>query len=95
MLALVRRMQRVFETENLAAGSVLHKLLLNCRRLCTMPEDVVRRELGFESRDQISRRVSVRRGRRKRERREGLGKADQALGVKKEVPIGLPRRKKR
>jgi hypothetical protein len=60
-----------------------------------MPEDVVRRVLRFESRDQISRTVSVQRGGRKRERREGLGKADQALGVKEEVPIGLPHHKKR
>jgi hypothetical protein len=59
MLAVVRQMRRVFETENLAAGSVLRKLLLDCRRLCTMPEDVVRRVLHFESRDQISRTVSV------------------------------------
>ena len=95
MLAVVRQMRRVFESENLAAGSVLSKLLLDCRRLCTMLEDVVQHVLLFESRDQISRTVSVRQGGRKRERQEGLGKADQALGVKDEVPIGLPRRKKR
>jgi hypothetical protein len=49
MLAVVRQMRRVFETENLASGSVLRKLLLHCRRLCTMPADVVRRVLRFES----------------------------------------------
>jgi hypothetical protein len=47
MLAVVRQMRRVFETENLAAGSVLRKLLMDCRRFCTMPEDVVRRVLRF------------------------------------------------
>jgi HEPN domain-containing protein len=95
MLAVVQQMQRVFETENLAAGSVLRKLLLDCRRLCTIPEDVVRRVLRFESRYQIPRTVSFRQGGRKQERQEGLGKADQVLGVKEEVPIGLPRHKKR
>jgi hypothetical protein len=40
------------------------------------------------------RTVAVRRGGRKRERREGLGETNKALGVKEEVPIGFPRRKK-
>jgi hypothetical protein len=60
-----------------------------------MPEDVVWRLLCFESRDKFSRTVTVLQGGRKRERREGLGQTDESLGVKEEVPIGFPRRKKR
>jgi hypothetical protein len=60
-----------------------------------MPEDVVRRLLRFESRDKLSHTVTVQRGGHKREILEGLGETDEALGVKEEVPIGFPRRKKR
>jgi hypothetical protein len=95
MLAVVRQMRQVFKEESLTAGSVLRKLLLVNRRLRTMPEDVVRRLLRFESRDKIPRTVAVRRGGRRRERRKGLGETDKALGVKEEVPLGLPLRKKR
>ncbi len=59
MLAVVRQMGRVFEEESLAAGSVLRKLLLVSGRLRTMPEDVVRRLLRFESRDKLSCTVTV------------------------------------
>jgi hypothetical protein len=94
MLTVVQQMRGVFEEESVVAGSVLRKLLLVSRRIRTMPEDVVRRLLRFESRDKFSRTVTVRRGGRKRERREGLGETDKALGVKEEVPIGFPRPKK-
>jgi hypothetical protein len=94
MLAVVRQMRRVFKEESLVAGSVFCKLLLVRRRIRTMPENVVRRLLRFESRDKLSRTATVQRGGRKRERRKGLGETDKALRVKEEVPIGFPRRKK-
>jgi hypothetical protein len=93
MLSMVRKMRRVFEEGGLDAGNILFKFLLASRRLRSLPDDVVRRMLYFESRDPVPREAFGRRGGRKRERPEGSGKADKSVGKEEKVPGGLPHRK--
>ena len=49
VLALGRTMRRVLKEENMDGGSVLFKFLLDFERIRSVPEDVVRKVLYFES----------------------------------------------
>jgi hypothetical protein len=46
---MVRQVRKMFKEEVLDAGVFLHKLILDCSRLYTMPADVVRQMLFFKS----------------------------------------------
>jgi hypothetical protein len=65
MLSVGRQMCGGFKEEEVAGGNILRKLLLECRRLPTMPSDVVWRMLHYQQRtwfpyQQVDRRGGVR-----------------------------------
>jgi hypothetical protein len=82
MFAMARKMRSVFETKDVAAGNILRKFLLDCQRLRTLSQDVVRRVLYFESRGRVSHSDSQRRTRTKRKEPERHGSAGEIMGKK-------------
>jgi hypothetical protein len=53
---LVRQVRKMFKEKILDSGDFLRQLLLECRRLHSMPADVVRWMLYFESGSDVSRK---------------------------------------
>jgi hypothetical protein len=82
VLSVGRTLRKMFQEEPLAAGNFLRQFLLECRRLRTLPELVVRRVLFFESiGDQFPHSQGSRRGgKRKRKRSAGPSASDSGLG---------------
>jgi hypothetical protein len=67
MFSLGRNMRRVWEDSKMDSGNILRKFLYEYERIRTMPADVVRRVLFFESKCPLPRETaSRRRGKRKR-----------------------------
>jgi hypothetical protein len=87
MFAMGRKMRGLFEAKDLAAGNILRKFLLECKRLRAVSQDVVRRVLYFESRSgvphsNVGRRAGAKRKgpERQGEDREGLGEKEPKKG---------------
>jgi hypothetical protein len=95
MFAMGRKMRRVLEEDPLAAGNILREFLLECRRLSTMQEDMVRGMLFFEPQSEVPCEARGPRSGRKRRQSSGQGAAGPSLG--QEGPSGerLPPCKKR
>ena len=55
VFALVRKLRRVFKDAEMDGGDILRKFLLEFERIRTMPADVVRQVLHFESGCEVSR----------------------------------------
>jgi hypothetical protein len=83
MFAMARTMRGLFETKDLAAGNILRKFLLECKRLRTVSQDVVRGVLYFQSRDKFPHSDAGRRAGSKRKESEGRGEDREVLGKKK------------
>jgi hypothetical protein len=83
MFSMARQMRSLFETKDVAAGNILRKLLLECKRLRAVSQDVVRGVLYFEPRCEIPRANVGRRSGSKRKGSEGHGKDRGSLGTKK------------
>ena len=83
MFAMARQMRGLFETKDLAAGNILRKFLLECKRLRTVSQDVVRGVLYFQSRDKFPHSDAGRRAGSKRKESEGRGEDREVLGKKK------------
>jgi hypothetical protein len=49
MFFLARQVHKMFKDKDLDSADLLCKLLLDCQRFCSLPADVVRRLLFFES----------------------------------------------
>jgi hypothetical protein len=49
MFYMARQVQKMFKEEDMDPGDFLRKLLLECGRFCTMPANVVRQMLFFQS----------------------------------------------
>lgn len=96
VLNVGRSLRRMFKEEPMAAGDLLRKFLLECRRLRSLPELVVRRVLFFEPSGKIPHQEGPKRGgRRKRKRSSGPGKTDPGVGEESAGGLGLLPRKKR
>jgi hypothetical protein len=54
MLSVGREWRRVFDEEEVAGGNLLRELLLECRRLPTMPSDLVWKMLHYRERTRFS-----------------------------------------
>ena len=81
MFSMVRKMRKVFQEEELAAGSLLRKFLLDCRRIRSVQERVVWGVLYFESRGEVLRQGERRRAGTKRKRPQGCGETSGPLGT--------------
>ena len=82
MFAMARQMQGLFEEKDLAAGNILRKFLLECKRLRAVSQDVVQGVLYFESRSGVSRpHVGRRAGSNKRNPRD-TARIEKAWGRK-------------
>jgi hypothetical protein len=97
VLGLGRALRKVLKEEPLAAGNLLRQFLLECRRIRTLPELVVRRVLFFESvGDQLPHSQGTRRGgKRKRKRPVGPGAANASVGEEGSIRDRLSPSKKR
>jgi hypothetical protein len=97
VLSLGRSLRRVLKEEPLVAGDLLRQFLLECRRLRTLPELMVRRVLYFETiGDQLSHSQGSRRGgKRGRKRSAGSGASGPSLGKEGSIGDRLSPRKKR
>ena len=95
MFKMGRSLSQVFKEEQMAAGDLLRKFLLDCRGLRSLPEHLVRRVLFFESRNEVPYPQGSRRRGGKRRRSNGSGKVDSGLGQASPVGVGLPPCKKR
>jgi hypothetical protein len=62
MLSVGRKSRRVFDKEEVAGGNFLRELLLECRRLPTMPSDLVWKMLHYRERTRFSYQQVDRRG---------------------------------
>jgi hypothetical protein len=82
MFAMARQMRGLFEEKDLAAGNILRKFLLECKRLRAVSQDVVRGVLYFESRSGVSRPHVGQRAGSKRKKPEGYGEDRKSLGEK-------------
>jgi hypothetical protein len=85
MFKLGWELRRLWSGEEMDAGNLLHKFLLDYQRLRTLPPDVVRRMLFFESRSPLPRQESSRRGGRKRKR--PTPSAEVEIGMGQETPV--------
>jgi hypothetical protein len=83
MFAMARKMRSVFEAKDVAAGNLLRKFLLECQRLRTVSQDVVRGVLYFESRGGLPHSNYGGRTGTKRKEPEGRGADRESLGQKK------------
>jgi hypothetical protein len=83
MFAVGRKMRGLFEAKDLAAGNILRKFLLECKRLRSVSEDVVRRVLYFETWSGVSHSNAGRRAGSKRKEPERRGPCRESLGEKK------------
>jgi hypothetical protein len=92
MCYLARQVRRMFKDPEVDSRNVLRKLLLECRRLHSMPANVVRRMLFFRSGGDFSCEPSRKRGGRKRKGSPGQGEADKSLGRQAPVPRCVSKR---
>ena len=83
MFAMARQMRSLFETEDVVAGNILRKFLLECKRLRAVSQDVVRGVLYFEPRGGLPHPNAGGRPGAKRKGPEGYGKDRESLGTKK------------
>jgi hypothetical protein len=95
MFAMERKMRRVLEEDPLAAGNILREFLLECRRLSTMQEDMVRGMLFFEPLSEIPCEARGPRSGKKRRQSSGQGAAGPRLGQAGPSGERLPPCKKR
>jgi hypothetical protein len=66
MFSLARDLHGLWQGPQLGPGDLLRKFLLECQRLCSMPPDVVRRVLFFESKCPVPRQAKTyRRGKQR------------------------------
>jgi hypothetical protein len=89
MFSMARTMRSLFETKDLAAGNILRKFLLECKRLRAVSQDVVRGVLYYEARSGVPHSNVERRTRTKRKEPEGCGESGESLGKKKPKKGGL------
>jgi hypothetical protein len=90
MFAMARKMRGLFATKDVAAGNILRKFLLECKRLRAVSEDVVRGVLYFEHGSGFPHSNVGRRAGSKRKEPEGCGQNREGLGKKKSKKGGLP-----
>jgi hypothetical protein len=83
MFAMARQMRGLFEAKDVAAGNILRKLLLECKRLRAVSQDVVRGVLYFEPRREFPHSNAEGRPGPKRKGSEGHGEDRKELGTKK------------
>jgi hypothetical protein len=86
MFHMARQVQRMFKDENVDSGDFLRKLILECSRFRTMPQNVVQQMLFFRSDGEFSCESPRKRGGQKRKRPAGLGKAEESLGKQAKSP---------
>jgi hypothetical protein len=86
MFKLGWRLRRVWEGSQVDARDLLHEFLLEFKRLRSMPADVVRRVLYFESKCLVPCQDSSRRRGRKRERSAATAEDEVCLGKETEIP---------
>jgi hypothetical protein len=84
MLSVERKLRQVWKEPEMAAGDILRQLLLEYEKLRTLPADVVRRVLFFESRSALPRKATGSRRGRKRGRPSASPEDDHVVG--KEAP---------
>ena len=92
MFAVGRTLRCMFKEENLAAGNFLRQFLLECKRLQSLPKDVVRRMLYFESQVGISHQAAGKRAGRKRKEPEGQRPSLESLAHEETLRKRLQRR---
>jgi hypothetical protein len=80
MFYLGRRMREVWDSEKVDSRNILREFLLEFERLRSVPADVVRRMLFFESNHPVPDQKQSRRSGRKRKRSGGARTADDCLG---------------
>jgi hypothetical protein len=95
MFKLGWQLRRVWAGEEVDAGNLLHQFLLEYQRIRTMPPDVVRRVLFFESRCPVPRQGPGGRGARKRKRPSTPAKDEVSLGKETQEVRRLSSRKRR
>jgi hypothetical protein len=83
MFQMGGKMRCLFKSQDLAAGNILRKFLLECQRLRSVSQDVVRRVLYFEHKGGVSHQNGERRAGSKRKGPEGCGQDREGLGTKK------------
>jgi hypothetical protein len=88
MLSMERQLRKVWEVSDVAPRNLLRKLLLDHERLQSLPPDVVRRMLFYESRSPLSYEGESHRHGGKRKRSKGETETDLSLG--KASPAGQP-----
>jgi hypothetical protein len=86
MFYLVRQVRKMFKDKILDPGDFLRELLLECRRFHSMPADVVRRMLYFESGSDVPRKPIGKRGGRKRKRPGRSSETEEGVG--REASVG-------
>eukprot|EP00978_Attheya_sp_CCMP212_P038525 scaffold191860_cov24-Attheya_sp.AAC.1 len=86
MFYVARKLRRLFEEENLAAGDFLRQFLVDCQMLQSMSKDVVWKMLHFRSRREVPRSDSCGRGRPKRDRPISQDEVGQSVGRKASIP---------
>jgi hypothetical protein len=94
MFKLGWQLRRVWAGEEVDAGNLLHQFLLEYQRIRTMPPDVVRRVLFFESRCPVPRQGPGGRGARKRKRPSTPAKDEVSLGKETQEVRRLSSRKR-
>jgi hypothetical protein len=95
MYYLARQVHKMFEDKIVDSGDFLRKLLLECRRLYSLPADVVRRMLYFGSGGDFLCEPFGKRGGRKRKRPTGPIEIGESLGKQAQVPECFPARPRR
>jgi hypothetical protein len=90
MLKLGRELRHVWAGEEMDARDLLRQLLLDYQRIRTMPPDVVRQVLFFESRSPIPRQESGGRRGRKRKRPSSAAEIEISMGEETSIPQQFP-----
>jgi hypothetical protein len=85
MLSVGRQMRRVFEEEELVARDLLRKLLLDGRRIPSLPADVVWRMLFFSQRARFPHQQADGRGGNRKRESSGPPSGPQGVGKKSKV----------
>jgi hypothetical protein len=80
MRSMERKMRKVWEDSDLAPGNILRKFLLDYEWLQSVPPNVVRRVLFFQSRSSVPYQTDCSRRGRKRPRPEGETEVGDGLG---------------
>jgi hypothetical protein len=90
MFYVARELRRLFDESELGARNFLRKLLLECRELRTMPQDVVWRLLHFLGKGKVPDPGAGGWAGRKRKRPMEPGSAREGLGEKASAPGRFP-----